>query len=109
MLFFAGLVVLAWQQRVPWSVLVGYVVMSAATFLAYEHDKRAAIAGRWRTPESTLQLMALLCGWPGGWLAQGWLRHKSSKHTFLATFWVAVAGNLLGLLWLAPRLLGQIP
>ncbi|OOG47250.1 hypothetical protein B0E52_04075 [Rhodanobacter sp. C06] len=106
-LFVAVLFAMAWQERVPWLVLAAYGAMSTVTFLVYWRDKRAAQEGRWRTPESTLQGLALLCGWPGAWLAQGRLRHKSSKRPFLAMFWAMVACNIAGLLWLAPRLAGM--
>lgn len=105
-LFVAALFVMAWQERMPWLVLAAYGAMSAVTFIAYWRDKRAAQEGRWRTPESTLQGLALLCGWPGAWLAQGRLRHKSSKRPFLVMFWTMVVCNIVGLLWLAPRLAG---
>lgn len=108
-LFVAALIAMAWLGRMPWVVLAVYGVMSAVTYVAYQLDKRAAQEGRWRTPESTLQGLALLCGWPGAWLAQGVLRHKSSKTSFLATFRVMVVCNVAGLLWLAPRLAGWFP
>ena len=62
---------------VPRWVLPGYAVLSLLTFCAYWQDKRAAQAGHWRTPESTLHALALLGGWPGAIVAQQWLRHKS--------------------------------
>ena len=48
----------------------------------YAADKSAARAGRWRIPESTLLMLGLCCGWPGGIVAQQWLRHKSVKPSF---------------------------
>lgn len=108
-LFAAILFAMAWQGRVPWFVLTGYGAMSVVTFLAYWRDKRAAQKEQWRTPESTLQGLAFLCGWPGAWLAQGQLRHKCNKRSFLAVFWVMVTCNIAGLLWLAPRLRDYFP
>ena len=52
---------------------------------------------RRRTQESTLQLFALAGGWPGGLIAQSAFRHKSSKRSFLVTFWFCVILNLLAL------------
>ena len=60
-------------------------------------DKAAAQAGRWRTSEATLHLLALAGGWPGALLAQHWLRHKSAKRAFRAVFWVTVVLNVTGL------------
>lgn len=89
--FFAGL-----ADIVP----LAFVLMSAVTFIAYGLDKSAARSDRRRTPESTLHLMGLLCGWPGALLAQVALRHKSRKASFQWLFWVTVALNVVALAWL---------
>lgn len=71
--------------------VAGYgVLVSLCTFLLYRHDKRQAIAQGWRTPESTLHLAELLGGWPGAFLAQRILRHKSSKVSYQCVFWTIV-------------------
>jgi uncharacterized membrane protein YsdA (DUF1294 family)/cold shock CspA family protein len=77
-------------------VLVVYIGLSLVTFLAYAVDKSAAINGRWRTPEKTLHLLSVAGGWPGALLAQQLLRHKCSKPSFLAVFWITVAANVAG-------------
>ncbi|WEN16646.1 cold shock and DUF1294 domain-containing protein [Rhodanobacter sp. AS-Z3] len=100
-----GLIAMLLTDKIPWQVAAGYPLLSVVAWLVYQKDKRAAGSGRWRTPESTLQLLALLGGWPGAWLAQKYLRHKSSKTSFQITFWFMVALNLMGLFWLVPRLL----
>ena len=69
-------------------VLVVYIGLSLLTFLAYAVDKSAAINGRWRTPEKTLHLLSVAGGWPGALLAQQLLRHKCSKPSFVAVFWI---------------------
>lgn len=78
-----------------------YLVASLACFLSYSFDKSAARAGRRRTPESTLLMMGLACGWPGAILAQQWLRHKSAKQSFRLPFHVTVALNIVAFGWLA--------
>jgi uncharacterized membrane protein YsdA (DUF1294 family)/cold shock CspA family protein len=65
-------------------------LISFFTFLAYIWDKHQARTGGWRTAENTLHLLALIGGWPGAYLAQRRLRHKSSKVSFLVVFWVIV-------------------
>lgn len=80
--------------RVPVAVGMGYVGASVVCFLAYAADKSAAQRGHWRTPESTLLLLGLLCGWPGAVLAQQFLRHKSTKAAFRAAFWGTVWLNV---------------
>lgn len=74
-----------------------YAIASVAAFVAYAVDKRAARSGAWRTPESTLHLLALLGGWPGALLAQTVLRHKTQKSSFRAVFWVTVIMNCAAL------------
>jgi uncharacterized membrane protein YsdA (DUF1294 family) len=81
------------------AVLLAYGVMSVVAYVAYARDKSAARRFRRRTPERTLHLMALLGGWPGALLAQRRLRHKSSKPSFLASFWLTVVLNLALLTW----------
>ena len=44
-----------------------------------------------------LHLIALVGGWPGAYLAQQWLRHKSAKRDFKAMFWFTVVLNLTAL------------
>ncbi|MBU1437615.1 MAG: DUF1294 domain-containing protein [Gammaproteobacteria bacterium] len=98
--FLLFLIFHAWLGYSRWKMAGFYLVVSLLTFLVYTADKHAARNQRWRTAESTLQLLALFGGWPGALVAQRRLRHKSSKTAFLTVFWFAVLGNLLGLYWL---------
>jgi uncharacterized membrane protein YsdA (DUF1294 family) len=77
--------------------------MSAATFLLYAFDKWAARTGRWRVPERTLHLLALAGGWPGGFIAQRLLRHKSSKRSFQVVFVGSVIINCCALAWVLQK------
>ncbi|WOX04407.1 DUF1294 domain-containing protein [Microbulbifer pacificus] len=86
--------------KLPPLVLLLYIGMSLLTYLFYYLDKSAARAGNWRTKESTLHLMSLLGGWPGAWLAQQKLRHKSRKQPFRFIFWLTVLANIGALVWL---------
>jgi len=79
-----------WQTRLPWWVLPASFILNLLAFFAYWIDKHAAQNGRWRTKEDTLHLFSLLGGWPGAWLAQQILRHKSSKASFRAVYWATV-------------------
>lgn len=78
-----------------------YAGMSLLALAFYARDKRAAARGAWRTPESTLHLLALFGGWPGALLAQRRFRHKSRKMPFQVVFWATVALNLGALWWIA--------
>lgn len=100
-LYMGFLFVAALTNRLSWLVLVIYFAASVITFVAYAWDKSAARNDRWRTAESTLQLMSFLCGWPGGLAAQRLLRHKSSKKEFLFVFWLMVFLNIAAISYLA--------
>lgn len=102
-LVYAG-ATLAWD--LPPLVAGAYAVMSLSCFVAYAIDKSAARKGGWRTPERTLLLLGLAGGWPGAILAQQWLRHKTAKRSFRQLFWVTVAANLAGFVYLASRMAG---
>ena len=89
--------------RVPAVVAVVYLFASIVCFFAYAFDKAHAVRGRWRTSEDALLFLGLACGWPGGLLAQQLLRHKSSKRSFRAKFWITVVLNALGFVaWHSP-------
>jgi len=87
--------------------LVLYPVVSIITFLAYADDKNRAQTNRWRTPESSLHLLEVLGGWPGGFIAQKKLRHKNRKTSYQAVFWLIVALHYIGwMVWLGWSLTG---
>ena len=102
--FAAGFLVfvaaMAFYGRLPVAVLGLYVVASVVAFLAYGHDKSAAVRNAWRVQERTLHLFSLLGGWPGALAAQRLLRHKSSKQEFQWVFWLTVIANCAALGWL---------
>lgn len=98
----------AWRWSVaPW-VAAAYLMASLAAFIAYAIDKSAARHRRWRTPESTLHGLSLACGWPGALLAQQLLRHKSSKPTFVSTYWATVVVNVTGFVSLHSPIAGKL-
>lgn len=84
----------------PAGLLGLYGFFSTMLFVVYGADKSAARTGRWRTPEATLHLLALLGGWPGGLIAQRVYRHKTKKQPFQFVFWCTVTLNCALLLLL---------
>jgi uncharacterized membrane protein YsdA (DUF1294 family) len=91
LLLLPGLALIRSSGHVDRGLLVGaMIVVSVFAFLAYGSDKRRAESGRWRVPESTLQLIALFGGWPGAYLGQRYFRHKISKLSFQCAFWFVV-------------------
>lgn len=87
------------QAQTLLTVLAGYfalvTVASLIAFVVYWFDKRRAVAGDRRIPESTLHWVSLLGGWPGAIVAQRRLRHKTQKLTFRVAFWITVLLHLV--------------
>jgi uncharacterized membrane protein YsdA (DUF1294 family) len=83
--------------KLPFAVLGLYLIASLVTFPVYAGDKSAAELDQWRSNESTLHVLALIGGWPGVFVAQDLLRHKSKKLSFRIVFWATVVLNCIGL------------
>jgi len=94
--------------RVPGWVAGVYLVASVLAFVVYALDKSAAVADRWRIPESTLLMVGLVGGWPGAIVSQQVLRHKSSKASFRSAFWGTVLVNIAGFLIVFSPLLSNV-
>ncbi len=80
-----------WAGRLPLGWTLGAALgLNLLTFAAYAIDKNAAMQRQWRIPEKHLHLLSLAGGWPGAWLAQQSLRHKSQKAEFRLAYWGTV-------------------
>lgn len=86
--------------KLPFVVLIAYLIGSCVAYLAYVFDKAASLKGQWRTSENSLHLFSLVGGWPGAMLAQRTLRHKTQKQSFQVTYWATVVLNCAALGWL---------
>jgi uncharacterized membrane protein YsdA (DUF1294 family) len=75
----------------PWLIVAGVAGISILTWLAMALDKKRAVTGQWRTPESTLHLLELLGGWPASFAAQRIHRHKIIKSSYQFVYWCLVA------------------
>jgi uncharacterized membrane protein YsdA (DUF1294 family) len=72
-----------------------WVTINLAAFAAFASDKRRAIAGASRIPESTLLNLAMLGGVSGAIAAQQLLRHKTRKEPFRTRLWLVAAAQAL--------------
>lgn len=64
----------------------GYtLILTFVTFLTYVGDKRKARKNLWRTPESTLLLLAFIGGAIGAFFGMILCRHKIRKAKFYLT------------------------
>lgn len=97
--FFVALMGLTVLDELPIVILGAYVLLSSAALVMYRADKIAARRGQWRTPESTLHLVAVVGGWPGALVAQQAFRHKTTKQPFRFIFFVTVIVNWVALAW----------
>jgi uncharacterized membrane protein YsdA (DUF1294 family)/cold shock CspA family protein len=81
---------------------IAYPVFSSLAFLMYASDKLRAIRGNWRIPESSLHLVEAAGGWPGAYIAQQMMRHKTVKTSYQVTFWLIVSLHVgFWILWMA--------
>ena len=71
-----------------------YSAMSIFLFLLYGLDKVLALKNKRRISENTLQVLALLGGWPGAYLGQQAFKHKVSKVVFRRKYWLYVLINI---------------
>jgi len=99
-LFCAVLLTSTYIGKLPLIITSIYIVMSVITFATYAIDKSAAQNDRWRTKESTLHILSLVGGWPGAFVAQKKLRHKSNKKEFKRVYWVTIILNLSVFFWI---------
>ncbi|WP_340645090.1 DUF1294 domain-containing protein [Phenylobacterium sp.] len=82
-------------------VLLYLAVINLMTFAVFAADKRAAAAGRRRTPERALLGLAALGGGLGAVSAQRLLRHKTRKQPFAGELNLIVLGQAALLVVLA--------
>ncbi len=80
--------------------------INVVTYVLYWLDKRAAVNGSWRIPESTLLLTGLAGGTPAALMAQQRLRHKTKKLSFRLKF-LAVTAIQVGVLMFKPEIFTQ--
>jgi uncharacterized membrane protein YsdA (DUF1294 family)/cold shock CspA family protein len=107
--FYAILIALVMLDRAPVLLVPAYGFLSLIAFAMYRGDKAAAEQGAWRTPESSLHLIALWGGWPGALVARQVFRHKTIKQPFRTIFWLTVIANCGVLAWLVYELPAWMP
>ena len=83
------------DQTVLYGLGSWYGLAGLWAFVGFARDKRAARRHRRRTSERHLHLLELLGGFPGAWLAILFLRHKSSKPSFLLISVLTSATNIV--------------
>lgn len=64
-------------------LLSAFLCINIASFLINCIDKYKAKHGKWRIPESTLWLFAIIGGATGGFTAMQMIRHKTKHKSFM--------------------------
>lgn len=84
-------------------ILSALLLINIVAFAAYGIDKRKAKKGKWRTPESTLLLLAFFGGATGALLGMRVFHHKTKhwKFKILVPLFLALQLALAG--WLIYR------
>ena len=67
-----------------WIGCVWLIAANMAGFLLFGYDKRCAVRHKWRVPEKTLFLAALLGGSVGSYAGMHLFRHKTRHWKFRA-------------------------
>ena len=70
----------------PLNVIVYLLAINLIGLLIIYIDKKKAKYGRWRIPEKTLLIIALLGGSIGTIIGMHWFRHKTQKIKFTLGF-----------------------
>lgn len=99
--FLAAVIIALLYGKLIFILPLLYAEASLMTYWLYKTDKEAAIAGHGnRLAEESLQLFALIGGWPGAYVAQRTLAHKRSKLSFRREFGFVIIGNAMLVSWL---------
>jgi len=100
----AGFVYASIYNNSDWNPYAVWVVaLTLATLAMYGLDKGLAKIGKVRTPEIILHLLAILGGFPGGWLGMVLFGHKTNfrKHPWFVPilFFSTFGHGLLTYYW----------
>ncbi len=81
-------------------IIYALLALNLITFITYGIDKFKAKKSRWRIPESTLILLALLGGSIGAWLGIKAWRHKTQHAKFYIGIPLIITGQIILLIYL---------
>ena len=104
-----ALLFLAYISHYNKAVALWMLVVSVVSFVTYRTDKQAALKNAWRVPENKLHFLDLIGGWPGGLIARQLWRHKTTKTSFVVTFWLTVIINIIASNWLMRYAANYLP
>ena len=85
-------------------VIIGYLILiNLVTFIVFGVDKRKAINHKWRIPEKTLFLLAIIGGSIGAIAGMYTFRHKTKHWYFVVGMPLILIVQLAVAFWLITR------
>ncbi|MDD4715569.1 MAG: DUF1294 domain-containing protein [Oscillospiraceae bacterium] len=100
------------QESIKRLILIYFAAVNGAGFLSMGIDKHKARRGRWRTPEKTLFLIAVLGGSLGAILGMHVFHHKTKHKKFQlgmpAIFLLEAAAVLFLVFWVCCMPAGRV-
>lgn len=90
--------------KMPFKILLIYLIaINLITFLDFGIDKWKAKHGKWRTPESSLLMMAVAGGSVGAWMGMNTFRHKTKHWKFKVGIPAIMIMQLVLVTWMRLR------
>ena len=77
------------------NIILYFIIINLIGFFIMWLDKRKAKKGKWRIPENTLLLFAIIGGSIGGIIGMYTFRHKTQKAKFVIGFPVVLICQIL--------------
>lgn len=84
-------------------LLIYLIVINILTFLDFGFDKYKAKHGKWRTPEASLLMMAVVGGSIGAWMGMNTFHHKTKHLKFKYGIPAIMILQLAFLIWMRTR------
>ena len=84
-------------------LLIYTLIINILLFFTMGFDKHCAVKGKWRVPESTLFILALLGGSIGGFISMKVFHHKTKKWYFYVIFILALFFQIALLILFFPQ------
>lgn len=88
---------MTWHTTLLWVLVLYYLVLNVALYVAMAIDKKRAEKNRRRIPEKTLFLMAVLGGGIGGFVGMFTRHHKTRHVDFYVVYAITTIMHIL--LW----------
>ena len=88
------------MENMIWYFVIYLIIINLIAFLAMYIDKRKAKYGKWRIPEQTLVVLAIIGGSIGTIAGMYTFRHKTKKLGFVIGFPFITILEIILIIWL---------